>query len=216
MPGSPPTSPPRRTAPSGAAGLPFRYEWRYQVDPQRLVAGRVAQWQEDLRHLDFVTGFSELAVPGTVVMRSGLLRILDTYATQLARSESILSIAAIGPFLLAGGVLGMLAILLGTRRRAALALARGRGASGSLVLGTQLWEAVILAGSACLVGLVAATTAIPAQAGQLSAVLAVAVGGQPCSCWWAPPGRWPGARSGSWSGTTSRGAGWLRAASSSR
>ncbi len=160
-----------------SSGLPFRYEWRYQVDPQRLVAGQVAQWQEDLRHLDFVTGFSELALPGTVVMRSGLLRILDTFATQLARSESILSIAAIGPFLLAGGVLGMLAILLGTRRRATLVLARGRGASGSVVLGTQLWEAVILAGSACLVGLLAATIAIPARAGPLSPVLAIAVGG---------------------------------------
>ena len=160
-----------------SSGLPFRYEWRYQIDPRRLVGGQVAQWQGDLRHLDFVTGFSELAVPGTVVMRSGLLRILDTYATQLARSESILSIAAIGPFILAGGVLGMLAILLGTRRRATLALARGRGASGSMVLGTQLWEAVILAGSASLVGLLAATSAIPAPAGALSQVLAVAVGG---------------------------------------
>ena len=45
-----------------SSGLPFRYEWRYQIDPQRLVAGQVAQWQEDLRHLDFVTGFSETRV----------------------------------------------------------------------------------------------------------------------------------------------------------
>ncbi len=160
-----------------SSDLPFRYEWQFRIDPQRLDAGQVTRLQADLRHLDFLTSSSELAVPGTVVLHTGLLTILDRFATQLATSESVLSIAAIGPFGLAGGVLGMLAILLATRRRAALALARGRGASGSLVLGTQLWEAIILAGGAALVGLLAAVSLIPARASPLSPDLAVAVGG---------------------------------------
>ncbi len=160
-----------------SSDLPFRYEWQFRIDPQRLEAGQVTRLQADLRHLDFLTSSSELAVPGTVVLHTGLLTILDRFATQLATSESVLSIAAIGPFGLAGGVLGMLAILLATRRRAALALARGRGASGSLVLGTQLWEAILLAGGASLAGLLAAVSLIPARASTLSGVLAVAVGG---------------------------------------
>ena len=61
------------------------------------------------------------------------------------------------------------------RRRTTLALARGRGASGSLVLGTQLWEAILLAGGASLVGLLAAVSVFPARASPLSPALAVAV-----------------------------------------
>jgi putative ABC transport system permease protein len=160
-----------------SSGLPFRNEWHYQIDPQRLDAGQVAQLQTDLRHLNFATGASALGVSGTVVLRSGLLPILDAYTLQLARSESMLSIAAIGPLCLAGGVLGIFAILLSTRRRATLALARGRGASGSLVMGAQLWEAIIVAGGASLLGLLAAVSAVPARASPLSPVLAVTVGG---------------------------------------
>jgi putative ABC transport system permease protein len=191
-----------------SSGLPFRYEWHYQVDPQRLDAGQVAQLQDDLRHLDFATGASDLGVAGNVVLRSGLPAVLDAYTPQFARSESMLSIAAIGPFGLAGGVLGMLAILFGTRRRATLALARGRGASGALVLGAQLWEGVILAGAASLLGLLAAVSAIPARASPLSPVWPSPPVRQPsCSCW-GRPGRWPGARWACWSATTHRGAGW--------
>ena len=160
-----------------ASGLPFRYEWRFQIDPQRLDGGQVPQLQADLRHLDSIAGFSAIATSGTVQIRTGLPAILDDYADQHARSESILSVAAIGPFGLAGGVLAMIAILLATRRRAALALARGRGASGALVLGTELWEAILVAGGASLVGLLAAVSVIPARASPLSPILAAAVGG---------------------------------------
>ena len=160
-----------------ASGLPFHYEWWFQVDPQRLDGGKVEQLRTDLRHLDSIAAFSAIAAPGTVQLRTGLPGILDAYAEQLARSESILSVAAIGPFGLAGGVLAMLAILLAARRRAALALARGRGASGALVLGTELWEAILIAGGASLLGLLGAVVAIPARASSLSPILAAAVGG---------------------------------------
>lgn len=160
-----------------SGGLPFRYEWHFRVDPQLIDAGQVAALQGDLRHLDFVAGASELGSPETVVLRTGLLPILDGFASQLSASESMLSVAAIGPFALAGAVLGMIAVMLITRRRAALALARGRGASGSLVLGTQLWEAIVLGGAASLVGLVAALALVPARGSPLSPTLALAVGG---------------------------------------
>ena len=160
-----------------SSGLPFHYEWRFQVDPQRLDADQVAQLQVDLRHLGLITGSSQTAGSGSVVVFSGLPGILDRYGAERALSESVLSVAALGPFGLAAGAMAMVAILLVRRRRATLALTRGRGASGSLVLGTQLWEAILLAGGASLLGLLIAVSLIPARDSSLSPVLAVAVGG---------------------------------------
>jgi putative ABC transport system permease protein len=159
-----------------SSSLPFHYEWRFQVDPQRLDSGQVAQLQVDLRRLGFITGSPGVS-SGTVVVLTGLPGILDRYATERAQSETVLSIAAIGPFGLAGGAMAMVATLLVRRRRATLALARGRGASGSLVLGTQLWEAILVAGGASLLGLLVAVSVIPGRTSPLSATLAVATGG---------------------------------------
>ena len=99
--------------------------------------------------------------PGIVVVQTGLGAILDRFVAERALAESVLSIAAIGPFALAAAALAMVAILLVRRRTATLALVRGRGASGALVLGTQLWEAIILAGGAALLGLAAAVALHP-------------------------------------------------------
>jgi putative ABC transport system permease protein len=137
----------------------------------------VAQLQVDLRRLGFVTGASGAGSFDRVTILTGLPRIVERYAAERALTESVLSIAAIGPFGLAGGAVAMVATLLVRQRRAALALARGRGASGTLLLGTQLWEALVLAGGAALVGLLAAVTLVDARGSPLSQVLAVAVGG---------------------------------------
>lgn len=155
-----------------SSGLPFHYEWGFRIDPQRLDAGQVGQVQVGLRRVGLITDSS-----GTLVVLTGLPGILDRYASERALSESILSIAAIGPFGLAGGAIAMVAILLVRRRRTTLRLARGRGASGTLVLGTQLWEAILLAGSASLAGLLIAVIVIPARASSLSPALAIAVAG---------------------------------------
>ncbi len=155
--------------------LPFHYEWRFVVDPQRMDADQVAPLQADLPRLDRI-GSGTAGSPGVVVVRTGLGAILERYVTERSLAESVLSIAAIGPFALAAGALAMVAILLIRRRAATLALVRGRGASGSLLLGAQLWEAIILAGGAALVGLAIAVIAVPARASPLSAILAIAVG----------------------------------------
>lgn len=155
--------------------LPFKYEWRLWIDPDRFDADQVARIQADMNGIRLISapGGGE---EGTVVVLTGLPGIVDGYAAERALAESVLSIAAIGPFGLACGAIAMVAVLMARRRRATLALARGRGASGALVLGTQLWEAVLLAGSACLVGLFAATALIEARPSPLSTILAVAVG----------------------------------------
>src|SRR5207248_2777179 len=150
------------------SGLPFHFEWRYFVDPQRLDAGQVDQLQVDLHRLALIGGAAAGRAGGAVSVLTGLPGILDRYAAQRALSESVLSIAAIGPFGLAAGGMAMVGILLVRRRRTTLALARGRGASGALVLGTQLWESTLIAGSAALVGLLAAVLVVPARATPLS------------------------------------------------
>ena len=157
------------------SGLPFYYEWRLRVDPDRFDADEVPQVRFDLQRLAFITG-SGPGGQGSVAVLTGLPVILDRFAAERALAESVLSIAAIGPFALACAAIGMVAVLLARRRRATLALARGRGASGALVLGTQVWEAVLLAGGASLAGLAAAIALIEARSSPLSATLAIAVG----------------------------------------
>ncbi|HEY4227746.1 MAG TPA: hypothetical protein VGM49_05365, partial [Candidatus Limnocylindrales bacterium] len=159
-----------------SSGLPFHLEWRYFVDPQRLDAGQVEQLQSDLHRLALIGASAAGGASGTLSVLTGLPAILDRYATQRALSESVLSIAAIGPFGLAAGAMAMVAILLVRRRRTTLALTRGRGASGALVLGTQLWESTLIAGGAALLGLLVAVLVVPARANPLSPILAVGVG----------------------------------------
>jgi putative ABC transport system permease protein len=155
--------------------LPFHFEWRFFVDPARLDDGHVARLQADLPLLDRIGG-TTTATPGLVTVSTGLPAILADYVTERTQAENVLSIAAVGPFALATGAIAMVAILLVRRRTGTLDLVRGRGASGALVLGTQLWEALVLAGGASLAGLALAVAAIPARASPLSAILAVAVG----------------------------------------
>jgi putative ABC transport system permease protein len=152
----------------GATGLPFHNEWRYLVDPDRVDASRLDQLQLDLRRLGRIDA-------GDVTLVTALPRIVERFAADRARSESVLSIAAIGPFALAAGAMAMVAILLVGRRRATLALTRGRGASGALVLGTQLWESILLAGTAAIVGLLLAMVLINATSNASSVALSIGV-----------------------------------------
>ena len=155
--------------------LPFRYEWRFDTDPERLDASQVPRLQADLRRLGVLSGSAGAGTPGTVELRTGLPPILERFVDEQALTETVLSIATIGPLGLAAGAMAMVALLLVQRRRAMLALARGRGASGALVLGTQLWESLLLAGGAALLGLVLALALVPGRGSPLSATLAIAV-----------------------------------------
>lgn len=171
--------------PQLAAGLlPFHYDWHYQIDPQRLAYDQVATLETDLQRLNLSivpTDDSFLKDTGSVVsliglsVATGLPRILDDVVAQTARSESVLSIAALGLLGLAAGAATMVAVLLVRRRRGSLLLARGRGASTSLLIGAQGLEAILLAGGAALVGYLIAVAAVPARDAPLSAVLALVV-----------------------------------------
>lgn len=158
-----------------ASTLRFHYTWRLRTDPARFEADKADQLKVDLSRLGLI-GNADAAGGNQVTVVTGLPVILDRFLAQRAATQSVLSVAAVGPFGLAGGALAMVALLLAGRRRPALTLARGRGASGSLVLGAQLWEAALVAGCAMLLGLGAAVVLVPGPEEPLSLVLAGGVG----------------------------------------
>ncbi len=158
--------------------LPFQLAWRYYVAPDRIDVGQLETVIPELQRVQSVSadntfgGF--LGFP--LAMRTGLLSIIGGYLAERSASEAVLTVAGIGPFSLAVGAIAMVAILLIVRRRPSLELARGRGASGLLILASQLWEATILAGGAALLGLLVAVWIVPGRSSQLSIWLALATG----------------------------------------
>jgi putative ABC transport system permease protein len=157
-----------------ALGLPGRYQWRFHVDAGRLDAGRLETLIPDLRRLDSTFGTNR-STAGGVLYRSGLLDLIDRYLDRRAASEAVLSVAAIGPLAVAVGALGLVAAIVIRRRRAALALARGRGASAGQLLAAQLWEGLLLTVPAAAAGLIVARLAVPARSDPVSATGAVLV-----------------------------------------
>ena len=169
-----------------ASTLPFHYDWHFQVEAGRLDADQVATLQSDLQRLDllaaptdnrFMGDVNSVVSVNSISIGTGMTGLLDEFASARARSESVLSIAALGLLGLAAGSIAMVAILLVRRRRGSLLLARGRGATGRLLLGAQLLEAILIAGSAALVGLLLAVYTVPARDAPLSPILALVVAG---------------------------------------
>ena len=123
---------------------------------------------------EFETTGSDASLATGVVLRS-LLAIVERYHDQRAATTAVLSVAAIGPFALAVGAIGMIGILLVSRRRPNLELTRGRGATGWLLLGAQAWEGLLLAAPPALVGWGLATLILPGRPSLASAVLGLLV-----------------------------------------
>lgn len=159
-----------------SSGLPFRIDWRFLVAPQRVDSGELDALTHDLDRLatTFVSS-SAAARQGVPVLRTGLPDLLRRYLAERSASQAVLSVAAIGPIVLAAGAVGMVGVLLVSRRRPALALARGRGATGLLLIGAQLWEALLLAGGASLLGLLLATVLVSGPDTAASLVLSLLV-----------------------------------------
>ncbi|HET6744648.1 MAG TPA: hypothetical protein VFH90_02230, partial [Candidatus Limnocylindria bacterium] len=160
------------------AGLPIRYAWRYLIEPDRLDAGQIDALIVALQRLETTFGSTgtDAALANSVVLRTGLLDAIDRYQSQRAATEAVLSVAAIGPFALAAGAVGMIGILLVSRRRPSLDLARGRGASGWLLIGAQVWEGLLLAAPPALAGWAIASLVVPGRASTTSSLLGMSVG----------------------------------------
>jgi putative ABC transport system permease protein len=161
-----------------ASGLPFIHSWRYYVYADAVDSANVASLIDDIQRFEtrFVTSATVSTTRAQPVLRTGLPDLLSHYLAERSTSEAVLSVAAIGPLVLAGAAVGMVGILIVNRRRAAIALTRSRGASSVVLLGAQLWEAILVVGSAVLAGSAMAALLVPAQGSFASLVLALGVG----------------------------------------
>ena len=156
-------------------GLPNRYRWRFFVDTERLDAGALGELRGDLRRLESSFGTAGSGPNGRILYRSGLLDVLERFAARRTATEAALWVAALGPLAVAAGALGLVAVIIVGRRRAALALARGRGASAGQLLAAQLWEGLLITVPAALVGLLLAQAAVPSRPAAASSIGAILV-----------------------------------------
>jgi putative ABC transport system permease protein len=156
-------------------GLPLQYRWRYFVDVDRLDAGSLDLLADDLRRVEAANSTTGALRAGSTQFRSGLLDILERYLDTRSTSEAALSVAALGPLAVAAGAVGLIGVLIVRRRRAGLALARGRGASAGQLLATQLWEGLLVTVPASVVGLLVATAVVTSRPSELSSTGAVLV-----------------------------------------
>ncbi|MDF2734238.1 MAG: hypothetical protein K0S97_861 [Chloroflexota bacterium] len=156
-------------------GLPSRYRWRFQVDADRLDAGMLAELRDDLRRMESSFGTAGSGANGRILYRSGLLDVLERFAAQRTATEAAMWVAALGPLAVAAGALGLVAIIIVGRRRATLALARGRGASAAQLLAAQLWEGLLISIPAALAGLLIAQAGVPSRPAAASSIGAVVV-----------------------------------------
>ena len=77
-------------------------------------------------------------------MRSGLLPLLVAHAARWASASAILTVVAIGPAAVAFAALALVATMAARRRRPALALVRGRGATLGQVIRAVLLEGLVI------------------------------------------------------------------------
>ncbi|HET8628818.1 MAG TPA: hypothetical protein VFL91_15460 [Thermomicrobiales bacterium] len=134
----------------------WTYQWRYFVAPGRLTETGAADLGAGLQRLDFV--FPPTATHAT----TGLGDLLGRFAVQRQLAVSVLALAAVGLTAVAAVVLGVLAALLAERRRPALALIRGRGASTGQLVAAQFVEGLALAVPVAALGWAAAVAFLPA------------------------------------------------------
>ena len=133
-------------------GLPSRYRWRSMSTPTGWTRAR--------------SPAPGRPAPARVELRDGRYRFEWTHPVPLrpprcpravrgpaVATEAALWVAALAPLAVAAGALGLVAVIIVGRRRGALALARGRGASAGQLLATQLWEGLLITVPAALAGL---------------------------------------------------------------
>ena len=156
-----------------------QYTFREYVDPQRLQSANVDALLTAVKRLE--TTFPPSTRPllqelgGPPRLSEGLRVLLETYRSQWSSATAILTIGGIGPGAVAIGALALVAGLAAQRRRSALALSRGRGASLSQVIVAVVAEGLLLAGPAAILAMAVAILVIPAHPVLASPLAGIAV-----------------------------------------
>jgi putative ABC transport system permease protein len=160
-----------------ANGLPARYAWRYFIDHGRLDAGALDELRADLRQMrtrypPFVTTLRDANV---TTLQTGLLEVLDDFAAERRTAEAVLVTASLGPATVATAALALVALLMVHRRRRAVTLVRGRGASVGQLLGSHLLEGLLISVPASAAAYLAALNLVEGRASPWSPILAAVV-----------------------------------------
>ena len=142
--------------------LPFRYLWRFTVDPARLDSAGIDGFLDELARLRAAFPFAGVTFgSGAPSLQTDLDGVGARYLAQRRTAEGVLLTAALGPAGAGAGAVLLVALLVLRRRRTAIALVRGRGASSVQVLGGQLAEALLVALPAALAGAGVAALLVP-------------------------------------------------------
>lgn len=128
-----------------------RIQWRFPVEPSAITASNVDDVRTSVRSLEAQSA-ELLTAPGIVIHRTGLTRVLDEEVAQRQVATNALALAALAVAGVALTAIGLIAVLVAVRRRDATALVRGRGASRTQLITTELVEALAIAVPAGVAG----------------------------------------------------------------
>jgi putative ABC transport system permease protein len=163
---------------TGDQALPLRYTWRYQVDTDRLARRGSDMLISDLRRMETLYPIpigraGDLGVQP--VMRTALVRLLETERDRWTAVASVLTVTGVGPVVVAAAALALIALLVAMRRRPSIALQRGRGAAGGRLAIALTIESLLLTLPVALGAGWLAISLVPSSADVVTTGIAVAV-----------------------------------------
>ena len=139
---------------SGSVRLPFRYRWRFQLDPARLAAEGSAALEVELARLRAAHPFGGgSAVPG---LSTGLADLVEDHRIDRAAAAATVAVALVGPLAAMLGMLAVVVVAAQRRRAAALVAIRARGGGSSQAIAGRVLEAFVVALPVALAGGLAA------------------------------------------------------------
>jgi putative ABC transport system permease protein len=158
-------------------GVPVQITWRHFIDPARLASARLDPLIVDLRRLETTFPQTQLTrvTADDTAMQSGLLPMLVAHAARWTSASAVLTVIAIGPAAVAFAALALVASISARRRRPALALVRGRGATLGQIVRAIVLEGCVIAIPALGIAILLAILLIPAGSNRATIVAASAV-----------------------------------------
>ncbi|HEU0243300.1 MAG TPA: hypothetical protein VFQ75_05300, partial [Candidatus Limnocylindrales bacterium] len=150
----------------------LRYTWRSFLDPDLVSDANLDRTITAFRQLQVQYPSANVTAAADTALRTGMLPILEQHRARWYAAESVVSVIALGPALVAVGTLALIAVLAARRRRSTMVLARSRGASGAQVVLPVLVEGLLIGVPAAIVAAVGAVLLVPA--GRIDTTIAAA------------------------------------------
>jgi hypothetical protein len=128
-------------------GVPVQLAWRHFIDPARITSANLDSLIVELRRLETTFPQTQLTsvTPDETAMQSGLLPLIQTHQARWAAASAVLTVVAIGPAAVAFAALALVASISARRRRPAILLVRGRGATLGQIIRAVVLEGCVIA-----------------------------------------------------------------------